>query len=115
MAIYMVWPSSTRFLDLDNVIFSYTQAAKQTQSLLCPAGLAWKYAWQSTPSLPLYGNDNFHPSITGSLLAAFTVYGTLTHKANFDFLPTENPSWSHDVSAKNLELLKQAALKAMAK
>ncbi|RDB05432.1 SGNH/GDSL hydrolase family protein [Runella aurantiaca] len=115
MAIYMVWPSSTRFLDLDNVIYSYTQAAKQTQSLLCPAGLAWKYAWQSTPSLPLYGNDNFHPSMTGSLLAAFTVYGTLTHKANFDFLTTAKPSWSNEISVKNLELLKQAALKAMEK
>lgn len=115
MAIYMVWPSSNRFLDLDNVIYSYTQAAKQTQSLLCPAGLAWKYAWQSTPSLPLYGNDNFHPSMTGSLLAAFTVYGTLTNKANFDFLAAGKPSWSDEISAKNLELLKRAALKAMEK
>ncbi len=115
MALYMVWPSSSRFFDLDNVIDSYTQAAKQTQSILCPAGLAWKYAWQSTPSLPLYGNDNFHPSMTGSVLAAFTVYGALTNKANFDFLTTEKSPWSNEISEKNLELLKQAALKAMAK
>ncbi|AXE17651.1 SGNH/GDSL hydrolase family protein [Runella rosea] len=114
MAIYMVWPSSTRFLDLDNVIYSYTQAAKQTQSLLCPAGLAWKYAWQSTPSLPLYGNDNFHPSMTGSVLAAFTVYGTLIKKSNFDFLTAEKSPWT-EISKKNLDTLKQAALKAMEK
>ena len=115
MALYMVWPSSSRFFDLDNIIDSYTQAAKQTQSMLCPAGLAWKYAWQSTPSLPLYGNDNFHPSMTGSVLAAFTVYGTLTNKTNFDFLTTAKSPWSNEISEKNLELLKQAALKAMTK
>ncbi len=115
MAIYMVWPSSSRYFDLDNVIYSYTQAAKQTQSLLCPAGLAWKYAWESTPSLPLYGNDSFHPSMTGSLLAAFTVYGTLTNKANFDFLRAAKPSWANEISEKNTELLKRAALKAMKK
>lgn len=115
MAIYMVWPTSSRYFDLDNVIYSYTQAAKRTQSLLCPAGLAWKYAWQSTPSLPLYGNDNFHPSMTGSLLAAFTVYGTLTDKNNFDFLTAGKPSWSTEISEKNILLLKQAALKAMKK
>ncbi|WP_428657974.1 SGNH/GDSL hydrolase family protein [Runella sp.] len=114
MALYMVWPSSSRSFDLDNVIYSYTQAATQTQSLLCPAGLAWKYAWESTPGLPLYGNDNFHPSMTGSLLAAFTVYGTLAQKNNFDFLMSEKSPWS-EIPKKSLDILKQAALKALEK
>ncbi|MEQ8425170.1 MAG: hypothetical protein RIA63_10710, partial [Cyclobacteriaceae bacterium] len=64
-ALYMVWPSKSRSFDHDNVIYSYSNTAKKTASLLCPAGLAWKYAWEEDPNLPLYGNDNFHPSIMG--------------------------------------------------
>jgi len=72
LALYMVWPSKARSFDLDNVVHSYSNAAVKTSSLLCPAGLAWKYAWQSDSSLSLYSFDNFHPSLTGSVLAALT-------------------------------------------
>lgn len=113
MALYMVWPSLARSFDLENVIQSYTQAAQKINLLLCPAGLAWKYAWQLEPQLSLYGQDNFHPSLKGSLLASLTIYGTLTYKANFDFLPTDTATWIREINTHDFDTLKKAAMKAL--
>ena len=115
LALYMVWPSSSRSFDLDNVIYSYTQAALKTESLLCPAGLAWKYAWQEDAGLPLYGPDGFHPSLTGSVLAALTIYGALRNKKDFKFIQYSQSSWKSEISEAKFETLKQAALKALDK
>ena len=115
LALYMVWPSRARSFDLDNVISSYTKAAEKTSSVLCPAGLGWKYAWQADSTLPLYSPDNFHPSVTGSVLSAMIIYGTLAGKNNFDFIQYGNCTWKDHISQERLKLLKQAALKAMNK
>ena len=115
LALYMVWPSKARSFDLDNVIISYTNAAEKTASLLCPAGLGWKYAWQTDSSLPLYSADNFHPSLAGSVLAALTVYGVLMRKNNFGFIKYGNCTWKNEMAEERLEILKQSALKAMNK
>jgi len=113
LALYMVWPSAARSFDLDNVIVSYTNAATSSQSLLCPAGLAWKNAWTTDSSLPLYSADNFHPSLTGSILAAITIYGSVQDKTNLDFIRLPEMSWKNYVSEPTLVVLKQAALKAL--
>jgi hypothetical protein len=115
LALYMVWPSKARSFDLDNVINSYTKASQKTQSVLCPAGLSWKYAWSVDSTLPLYSPDNFHPSLTGSVAAALAVYGTLADKNNFDFIRHNNCSWKTEMTEARLEILKKAALKAMGK
>jgi hypothetical protein len=112
-ALYMVWPSEQRSFDLDNVIYSYTQAANSTSALLFPAGLAWKIAWQADPAFPLYGPDRFHPSIHGSLLAAMTIYATLYEKENFDFINVAGSSWKNEVTSQQLVLLKSSALRAV--
>ena len=112
LALYMVWPSRSRSFDLDNVIYSYTQAAEKTGSLLCPAGLAWKYAWQMDAELPLYGFDNFHPSLTGSVLAALTIYATLRDKKASKSIQYNRLSWKSEISEVKFEVLKEAALKA---
>ncbi len=115
LALYMVWPSATRSFDLDNVIVSYTNAATSTQSLLCPAGLAWKHAWNADSTLPLYSADNFHPSMMGSALAAITIYAALQDKSTLDFIHYPEMSWKDEVSEDKLIILKQAALKALGK
>lgn len=112
-ALYMVWPSKSRSFDHDNVIFSYSQAAEKTESLLCPAGLAWKYAWEVDDDLPLYGPDFFHPSVMGSVLAAMTIYGSIAKKSDFEFVNHASVSWRDNVSEVQLSVLKQAALKAL--
>lgn len=115
LALYMVWPSKARSFDLDNVIRSYTNAAEKIASLLCPAGLAWKQAWAVDSSLQLYSADNFHPSVTGSVLAAITIYGLLAGKNDYNFINYSNCTWKNDISEASLDLLKQAALKAIHK
>ncbi len=115
LVLYMVWPSASRLFDLDNVIYSYTNAARKTSALLCPAGLAWKNAWAGDSTLALYAFDNFHPSMTGSLLAALTIYGVLAEKKDFKFLKYDNWPWKNTMSEKTLTVLSQAALKAINK
>lgn len=109
----MVWPSKARLFDLDNVIRSYTNAAEKTGSLLCPAGLGWKYAWQASPSTSLYGPDDFHPGMDGSVLAALTVYTVLAGKKDFDFIQHSKCSWKDEVDKSKFEILTAAALKAI--
>lgn len=113
MLLYMVWPSKARLFDLDGVINSYTKAAEKTNSLLCPAGLAWKYAWQADPSITLYGPDGFHPGIDGSVLAALTIYGVLGAKKDFDFLEQHKCSWKDQITGTVLGVFKTAVLKTM--
>ncbi|MEI9909357.1 MAG: SGNH/GDSL hydrolase family protein [Bacteroidota bacterium] len=115
LALFMVWPSKARSVDHDNVIISYTNAADKTSSILCPAGLAWKYAWQLQPELPLYSPDNFHPGVAGSVLAAFIIYGALAEKKDFDFVKYDNCSWKNEITNERLNILEQAALKALNK
>lgn len=106
-ALYMVWPSLARDFDRENCIASYTNAAKASNALLCPAGLAWKLAWQKDPQLPLYGPDNFHPSIQGSLLAAMVIYASIQKKKDLEFITR----WK-DISDDELNIMKEAAIKA---
>lgn len=113
MVLYMVWPSKERLFDLDNVVQSYKNAAKETGAILCPAGFAWKYAWQSNEKIALYGEDNFHPSVKGSILAALVIYAELFQKNNFNFLNRNDFSWKKEITKKELETLKIAAFKSL--
>jgi len=74
-AVYMVWPAEQRRGDFSGVSQSYAAAAKAVNGLLLPVGDAWRAAWAIDSTLPLYGPDRFHPSPTGTYLAALVIYG----------------------------------------
>lgn len=76
-ALYQVWPEDDRRDVFDRVLDSYRLAAESVDGELLPAGAAWVAAWQQDPGLPLYGPDGFHPSATGTYLAAITIYAEL--------------------------------------
>jgi hypothetical protein len=76
-AIYMVWPSSSRTSDFDDVSQSYRLAARQVDGLLFPVGEAWRAAWKRDAKLALYSSDGLHPTPAGSYLAALVMYGRL--------------------------------------
>jgi hypothetical protein len=76
-ALYMVWPEATRQEAFDAVSESYRAAAVQANGLLFPVGEAWLAAWRRDPAAPLYGPDQFHPSVEGSYLAALVMYQQL--------------------------------------
>lgn len=74
-ALYMVWPEGYRPAALRDVALSYASAAASVDGLLLPVGEGWRIAWQRDACLPLYGPDQFHPSLAGSWLAALIIYG----------------------------------------
>jgi hypothetical protein len=76
-AIYMVWPSSSRSSDFDDVSQSYRMAARQVDGLLFPVGEAWRAAWKRDAKLALYSKDGLHPTPAGSYLAALVMYERL--------------------------------------
>lgn len=113
LVLYMVWPSKQRLFDLDNVIYSYANAAKQADAILCPAGIAWKKTWEKDSSTLLYGPDNFHPGIDGSLLSALCIYGALSNKGNFSFVDLSKLSCKNQITSEKFNILKDAALNAL--
>ncbi|MEO8219135.1 MAG: hypothetical protein ABI718_18830 [Acidobacteriota bacterium] len=73
-ALYAVWPWESRSFDFPAVAESYRLATEDVGGLLFPAGQAWTEAWKRDRLLPLYGPDLFHPSATGTYLAALVIY-----------------------------------------
>jgi hypothetical protein len=80
-ALYMVWPPLDRAGDWDAVTESYTAAARAVDGLLCPAGEALREALRRKPTLDLLQTDRFHPTATGTYLAALVIYAGLTNRS----------------------------------
>lgn len=72
-ALLMVWPDRSRSFAFDDVRGSYAAAATSIDGLFIPAGQAWREVWDVDPTLQLWGSDDFHPSVLGSVVAALTV------------------------------------------
>ena len=101
-ALYMVWPSKARTRDFDGVSESYSQAARDVEGILLPAGDAWREAWRRDPSLALYADDGFHPSRMGSYLAALAIWRGLSAQ------PALGLPGPRDVAADTLRLLQES-------
>jgi hypothetical protein len=80
-AFYTVWPESRRRSAFDAVISSYRAAAQETGGLLLPAGAAWQGVLRTNPRIALYGPDGFHPTRTGTYLAAVTIAAGITGRS----------------------------------
>jgi hypothetical protein len=80
-ALYMVWPESNRREAFDAVSRSYARAAEDVGGMLFPVGEAWRAAWRRDADVPLYGPDGFHPSQTGTYLAALVIYQQMTGRS----------------------------------
>lgn len=111
-ALFTVWPESYRAASaFAAVIGSYRAAALASQSLLLPAGLAWRLALQRAPKLRLYGPDGFHPSALGTFAAALVIYGGLTGRIPPRLPPTVQ---GLRLSARDARVLRRAAVDALA-
>lgn len=80
-ALYTVWPPADRRAFFADVIESYRLAAQDVRGVVLPVGQAWLAAWAHDSSLPLYGPDDFHPSVEGSYLAALVIYARLSGRS----------------------------------
>jgi hypothetical protein len=107
-ALLMVWP--VKGGSFDAVSASYREAATKSDSLIIPAGDAWRIALRMDASLPLYSGDGFHPAPAGSYLAALTAY-----RALFDRLPSpELALKTLALTAAQVKVLHDAATEAVA-
>lgn len=77
-AMYMVWPPLGG--DWDAATRSYTDAAVAVDGMLFPAGEALR-AVHAEGGIALFAADQFHPSQTGSYLAALVIIGGLTGRS----------------------------------
>lgn len=77
LAFFMVWPAVANFGTFDAVIKNYSDAATQTNSILCAVGKTWKENCISNSDYSWYGPDRFHPSPKGSEVAAEIIYRSL--------------------------------------
>lgn len=80
-ALYQVWPSAARFNDFPRVLESYQLAAAEVGGILLPVGAAWRTTWKRAAKMALYAEDQFHPSVIGSYLAALVIYKKLLGKS----------------------------------
>lgn len=76
-ALFMVWPAAARIKDFDNSIESYRLAAQEVNAMVWPVGAAFKLAQGEDAGLKLYTADGFHPSETGTYLAALVIFEKL--------------------------------------
>lgn len=106
-ALLTVWPEWYRRGVFDSVIGNYRRAARDSSSLLIPAGAVWKLALARQPRLPLYGPDGFHPSRLGTYAAAVTTVARLLRRS-----PIGLPVVS-GVSRKNALAVQRAAARVL--
>ncbi|HEV8197139.1 MAG TPA: hypothetical protein VGP87_10900 [Gemmatimonadales bacterium] len=80
-ALYQIWPQLVNVSDFDASSESYRLAALDVGGLFLQAGNAWRTAWAGDASLALYAPDGLHASVSGTYLAALTVFGGLFHRS----------------------------------
>lgn len=68
----------------DRIITTYIDLAYENGGTVAPVGIAWRNIRDKYPEIELYIDDNFHPSLEGSYLAALTLLGTIIKS---EFIP----------------------------
>jgi len=77
-AVFMAWPYAGPLEWFDDIRISFQQSAAGVSGVFLPAGEAWRSALRADPTIALYGGDGFHPSPTGTFLAALEIYERIT-------------------------------------
>lgn len=89
----------------ERIITTYTDMAYENHGKIAPVGVAWKNVRKDYPEIELYIEDNFHPSLAGSFLAANTIFAAMTGS---DFI-TVKPQ---GLSEEEIKILHNEAIKA---
>jgi len=116
-ALYSIWPPRSQANGFELVRESYAEAAEAVDGILMPAGEAWRAAWAIDPDLPLYAADGFHPSVLGSVTAAYVIWQRLTGRSPVG-LPAViegEGSLRIDLGPERAAILQEAAAEANAR
>ena len=82
---YMTWAQKSRPEDQAELTSAFTRLAREENTLLAPAGVIWERMRQQHPETELYAGDGAHASMTGSYLAAVSIYMAMTGKKALPF------------------------------
>jgi len=105
-ALYSVWPWRSRSFDFPNVAETYRLAARVSGGLYFPVTDAWQRVQKRDRTIALYGEDDFHPTVAATYLAAMVINRVL-----FDELPEDLPPLG-GLSKRQVIVLRDAALQA---
>jgi hypothetical protein len=110
-ALLSVWPTDGTEAGYEAVLASYAAAADAVDGLLVPAGEAWREARARDPELTITLQDGFHPSLLGSVIAAYSSWAAITGRSPIG-LPAEieSPDVERITLTSELAALVQAAV-----
>jgi hypothetical protein len=77
MVLFSVWPAVENAHTWHAAELSYAKAARRVGGCVFPAAGAWRLAIEAGIGVPLYAEDNLHPSREGALLAALSMVHAL--------------------------------------
>lgn len=115
-ALFSVWPTDGSEAGFDATLASYGAAAEAVDGVLVPAGEAWRAAWARDSDLTLTIGDGFHPSLLGSVMAAYSIWHALTERSPVGLPPTIESDRVERItmSAELAGLVQQAVAEAQA-
>ena len=103
LVYFMVWTSKKWYETFDLVIENHKIAAKKNNAMLFPVGEIWKKYNTFNKNENLYDLDEFHPSKSGSFLAALTMFSYLYPNENLHLLKfSAYEKWIKDEDSFNL-------------
>lgn len=77
---YLTWAREKTPQSQDTINRVFMAAAKENNSIIVPAGIAWARAKVVRPTIELYTSDGSHPSDLGTFLSACVFVATLTNE-----------------------------------
>jgi hypothetical protein len=87
-ALLMVWPIDGSEAGFDATRVSYSAAAEAVGGTLIAASEAWRATRARDPRVSLTMIDGFHPSLLGSVIAAYTVWHAVTGRSPVGLPPS---------------------------
>lgn len=75
--LFMTWARRNRPEMIEPLAKTYDQAGRECGAAVAPVGRAWTAALADNPNLPLYRDDNSHPTPHGTYLTACVFYSVL--------------------------------------
>jgi hypothetical protein len=110
-ALLSVWPTDGTEAGYDATLASYLAAAEAVDGILIPAGEAWREALETDSDLTLTIIDGFHPSLLGSVIAAYSTWHAITGRSPVGLPPEiESPDVERITLAPELAALVQQAV-----
>ncbi|NCG22217.1 MAG: hypothetical protein GWP91_24640 [Rhodobacterales bacterium] len=76
--MFMAWDyDRLGWISMDEIADAHWDIGDELAISVAPVGLAWKRSSADRPALNMYDNDDEHPSVHGTYLAATTIYGVV--------------------------------------